>query len=810
MVLAHSLRDNGSKAKLVVLVTLDNLKASTIDELKTIYDDVIPINRLINRTPANLYLMDRPDLISTFSKIELWRQTQYSKIVYIDADIVALRAPDELLTLDARFAAVTDIGWPDCFNTGLMVLHPNLQDYYALLALAQRGISFDGADQGLLNMHFRKWDRLSFAYNCTPSGHYQYIPAFRHFGSTISLVHYIGAQKPWNLPRQTLPLESPYNQLLGRWWAAYDRHYRPVVEPAPQPTVRTDTTEQKAAERMPSTQVKHHTRRHSRRHDLGQPHSEEAVHEPKQSLESAHTTPEAHHAQVYTQAHIQPPAQPTSDPPEEGVHFQAHEAFQQPEEPQTREAYHVPEVSQGDDSAPILENAIHAAGRISPHPQPIIPEKSQDLVISAVPQYVRGEEHHHHHHHPHSHPGSHTSDAPSILTEKAASPPPPMADVPAPHHLPQELTEPFKQPEIGNIPAQLQEPEPPKEVPARSFSPPRAEWDASRAPPPIDSKPEAFSLPSHTYSMSQDTELFQPPTSYPEAPKDMYYQVPPKQPETRGLARIFPWESYAPKPTRVFYNGSSETDSLTESHTKLLAKESLEEPEPPLPSAPPEDPWVNYMRSNAWDEVPEIEKYMRTIQRPRRGQVQVLKTGTTTEDGAEGRRPSLRLTDFPTEIERPSLPVTPAPIRRPNFWSGARRSDEQQDSETGTGKGKGSDGSSTNDNDNLPPAAGVPSQENWNPLERLEELQRRQSAFLDEERGGTPVLGLDVEAQELPRRSMPGEDGEPGIPVRQDADAPAPAFTDPLFGSGSSRAERRGSLGEDGDIDPVNADVQSS
>ena len=174
--------------------------------------------------------MDRPDLIATFSKIELWRQTQYRQVVYLDADTIALRAPDELLTLDTSFAAVPDIGWPDCFNTGVMVLRPNLQDYYALLALAQRGISFDGADQGLLNMHFRQWERLSFVYNCTPSGHYQYVPAFRHFESTISVVHYIGQQKPWNLPRQVPPLESPYNQLLGRWWAAYDCHYRPEVQ----------------------------------------------------------------------------------------------------------------------------------------------------------------------------------------------------------------------------------------------------------------------------------------------------------------------------------------------------------------------------------------------------------------------------------------------------------------------------------------------------------------------------------------------------------------------------------------------------
>lgn len=173
--------------------------------------------------------MDRPDLIATFTKIELWRQTQYKRIVYIDCDVVALRAPDELLELEVDFAAVPDVGWPDCFNSGVMVLRPNLQDYLALRALAERGISFDGADQGLMNMHFRDWHRLSFSYNCTPSANYQYIPAYKHFQSTISMIHFIGAQKPWNMARQVEPIQSPYNQLLGRWWAVYDRHYRPVV-----------------------------------------------------------------------------------------------------------------------------------------------------------------------------------------------------------------------------------------------------------------------------------------------------------------------------------------------------------------------------------------------------------------------------------------------------------------------------------------------------------------------------------------------------------------------------------------------------
>ena len=182
--------------------------------------------------------MQRPDLISTFTKIELWRQTQYSKIVYIDADAVALRAPNELLTLDTKFAAAPDVGWPDCFNSGVMVLAPNLGDYYSLLALAQRGVSFDGADQGLLNMHFRDWERLSFAYNCTPSGNYQYVPAYRHFQSSISMIHFIGRDKPWTLGRENRYNSGVYGELLGMWWSVYDRHYHSSVS-YPPGTMRT-------------------------------------------------------------------------------------------------------------------------------------------------------------------------------------------------------------------------------------------------------------------------------------------------------------------------------------------------------------------------------------------------------------------------------------------------------------------------------------------------------------------------------------------------------------------------------------------
>lgn len=245
------------------------------DDDKTVYDETIPVDTLSNdKTPANLHLINRPDLMTTFTKIELWRQTQFGRIVYIDSDVLALRAPDELLLSSSsssspsskrlnsdidpnfdqvNFAAVPDTGWPDCFNSGVMVLRPNMEDYHALLTLAEKGASFDGADQGLLNLHFRgihRWHRLGFGYNCvcvcTPSAgyqyqyQYQYLPAFGFLGDSVRLVHFVGGWKPWECRCRCcgggcwrrgfgVDHDDPYGQLLGRWWDVFDRYCRSGV-----------------------------------------------------------------------------------------------------------------------------------------------------------------------------------------------------------------------------------------------------------------------------------------------------------------------------------------------------------------------------------------------------------------------------------------------------------------------------------------------------------------------------------------------------------------------------------------------------
>ncbi|OBT85586.1 hypothetical protein VE02_06689 [Pseudogymnoascus sp. 03VT05] len=656
LVLAHSLRDAGTTKKLAVLVTLDSVSVDAMVELQRVYDHIIPVDRMVNQQPQNLSLMDRVDLHSTFTKITLWKQLQFRRIVYMDADMVAWRAPDELFAVDAAFSAAPDIGWPDIFNTGLMVLTPNMGDYWALYAMAQRGISFDGADQGLLNMHFKNsFNRLSFTYNVTPSAHYQYIPAYKHFQSSISATHFIGKEKPWTQGREASHGSGPFDEITGRWWAVYDRHYRGTKSPTVQYYVKGE---------FQPPNYSHVNISHD---------------------QSEITSPEPVATLVATLGPV-------------------------PVEESFRESTQIANEKPADHVEPIPEPAP-----FDPSPAPYVPGPASyppEPVAPALEQLISGQ------------------------------PPTPLGTTPA---------------ESGPGPAYL----PPSSAPLPSATPPQfahepvapfvapfAAWDASRSAPPSGSKPEAANFPATQYSMSSDPTPYKAPERYPDPPKDMYYEVP-KTPTYQKPAPIFPWETKdAPRPTRVF----AEDEDLQPTSLEPTDDGEATDQATSLASTVttiPSDPWHSFSSNsrNAWDDIPEIERYIGALQKNRKGNIQVLQGygSGVDEDGLPGsgrRRASVRVTDFPTEIERPSLPVTPAPIRRPKF--------------------QGLGGDDNGDEGELPVAEGVPAQTEWDPAAQLEALARRQSEVLGRE------LGEGGGGKEIPQRPLPfGSEGvvvvSPGV-----------------------------------------------
>lgn len=115
----------------------------------------------------------RLDLNSVLTKLHIFRLTQYSKLIFLDADVLPVRPLSHLFTLPHEFSAVPDVGWPDIFNSGVMVLSPGEDKFKELVELMKSKGSWDGGDQGLLNEWRRdNWNRLSFTYNTTPTAAY--------------------------------------------------------------------------------------------------------------------------------------------------------------------------------------------------------------------------------------------------------------------------------------------------------------------------------------------------------------------------------------------------------------------------------------------------------------------------------------------------------------------------------------------------------------------------------------------------------------------------------------------------------------
>ncbi|XP_047532614.1 glycogenin-1-like isoform X4 [Vanessa atalanta] len=226
LVLAHSLRRVGSAYPAVVLITPSVTEAMR-ERLRAVFAEVVVVNVLDSQDATHLALLQRPELGITFTKIHCWNLTQYEKAVFLDADTLVVQNCDELFERE-ELSAAPDVGWPDCFNSGVFVFKPSAETFSNLITFASERGSFDGGDQGLLNSYFSDWahgdikKHLPFLYNVTSAAFYSYLPALKHFGQNLKIIHFIGAVKPWlqqfNWASRSVEAPEHLRDFLQLWW----------------------------------------------------------------------------------------------------------------------------------------------------------------------------------------------------------------------------------------------------------------------------------------------------------------------------------------------------------------------------------------------------------------------------------------------------------------------------------------------------------------------------------------------------------------------------------------------------------------
>ena len=145
VLLVESMERVKTKYPLHVLVT-ENVSAATLEllnQLKVTYElvDYIPIteeiyefNKKINAPLANTWK-------NCWTKFRIFDQTQFDKIIFLDADIMLLKNIDHLFTKPHMTAALDGEyfnlwpGW-DHFNSGCLVLEPSHEEFEKILNYA--------------------------------------------------------------------------------------------------------------------------------------------------------------------------------------------------------------------------------------------------------------------------------------------------------------------------------------------------------------------------------------------------------------------------------------------------------------------------------------------------------------------------------------------------------------------------------------------------------------------------------------------------------------------------------------------------
>ena len=129
-----------------VILASETVSKETRQLFQSIGCRVISVNNIENPFVSSTLL--NPNFQFTLNKLHVWNLIEYERVVYLDADNIALRNTDDLFSC-GHFCAVYMN--PCHFHTGVLAITPSTAEYKRLLSELTRVGSFDGADQGFLS-----------------------------------------------------------------------------------------------------------------------------------------------------------------------------------------------------------------------------------------------------------------------------------------------------------------------------------------------------------------------------------------------------------------------------------------------------------------------------------------------------------------------------------------------------------------------------------------------------------------------------------------------------------------------------------
>ena len=182
LVLGHSLRTFSCQKNMIAFIS-EEVSTGAVKALQNVGWET----RLVEEMDCNWLdakiggdrnsgLFGRPlghRIRGTHTRFHAWNYTEFSKIIYVDADYMLMTNIDELFDLPDDFAAAPCVrpgALDPCFNAGLMVFRPDSNYHQEIMKLWWETTEKDTCphDQDLLYMYFidaGNWKALPYAYN---------------------------------------------------------------------------------------------------------------------------------------------------------------------------------------------------------------------------------------------------------------------------------------------------------------------------------------------------------------------------------------------------------------------------------------------------------------------------------------------------------------------------------------------------------------------------------------------------------------------------------------------------------------------
>jgi glycogenin len=160
----------------------------------------------------------------TYEKIQIFRQVEFDKIVFLDADMLINDNLDSLFD-KPHMSAVNSGGllpehasWTH-LNSGLLVIEPSValfDDMIGKIESTRAGLV--GGDQAFLQDYFSDWPNreelhLDHRYNMFHTHADRYHQLFGYGLEEIKVLHFIGKTKPWHTGQEEhppVPLRFPF------------------------------------------------------------------------------------------------------------------------------------------------------------------------------------------------------------------------------------------------------------------------------------------------------------------------------------------------------------------------------------------------------------------------------------------------------------------------------------------------------------------------------------------------------------------------------------------------------------------------